>query len=70
MLLSVLELDKISIDEVMIPKNEIIGILPMHVDDGKLRATSECAKELFDNFNNYLVWYIQSSFYDCNLFFN
>ena len=32
-------------------KNEIIGILPMHVDDGKLRATSECAKELFDNFN-------------------
>ena len=26
MLLSVLELDKISIDEVMIPKNEVIGI--------------------------------------------
>lgn len=51
MLLSVLELDKISIDEVMIPKNEIIGIdISKDIDDiGNFLKNSK--KEFFPIFD-------------------
>ena len=31
-------------------KGKLVGILPVHVDDGKLRATEACANELIENF--------------------
>ena len=31
-------------------KRTLVGLLPVHVDDGKLRATQECADELWENF--------------------
>ena len=49
MLLSVLELDKISIDEVMIPKNEVIGIdLSKDINEIK-KFFREFEKRIFPN---------------------
>ena len=46
MLLSVLELDKISIDEVMIPKNEVIGI-DLSKDINEIKSFLESSKKEF-----------------------
>ena len=46
MLLSVLELDKISIDEVMIPKNEVIGI-DLSKDLNEIKSFLESSKKEF-----------------------
>ena len=46
MLLSVLELDKISIDEVMIPKNEVIGI-DLSKDINEIKSLLESSKKEF-----------------------
>ena len=46
MLLSVLELDKISIDEVMIPKNEVIGI-DLSKDINEIKSFLESSKKNF-----------------------
>ncbi len=54
MLLSVLELDKISIDEVMIPKNEVIGIdLSKEINEIKIFLESS-KKEFFPIFDQNL----------------
>ena len=46
MLLSILELDKISIDEVMIPKNEVIGI-DLSKDINEIKSFLESSKKEF-----------------------
>ena len=46
MLLSVLELDKISIDEVMIPKNDVIGI-DLSIDINEIKNFLESSKKEF-----------------------
>lgn len=46
MLLSVLELDKISIDEVMIPKNEVIGV-DLSKDINEIKSFLESSKKEF-----------------------
>ena len=46
MLLSVLELDKISIDEVMIPKNDVIGI-DLSKDINEIKSFLESSKKEF-----------------------
>ena len=46
MLLSILELDKISIDEVMIPKNEVIGI-DLSKDFNEIKSFLESSKKEF-----------------------
>ena len=50
--------EQLSVDKAVFVKRErdsagvlqVVGICPVHVDDGKLRATEECAKQLFANF--------------------
>ena len=50
--------EQLTVDKAVFVKRErdsagvfqVVGICPVHVDDGKLRATAECAAKLFENF--------------------